>query len=280
MRHPIAFLAAVLLAGAPGALYAAGAAQAGPTRSFATEVPATGLARVKLVVGVGSVDVKAGPVDAVKVTVTALPGNHGHFIFNWSTGTSAGAIPADLHLVTEREGKTLVIRLAGADGSSSGHAIVIGPFGTESGNNGWKGDWTVVLPARLALALEGGVGSFRIRGVAGGVNAKIGVGSLDATLPNGPATIDNGVGRVKLDVASAAYGTVDLTAGVGDVAFTVNGRTNRTGYEHRFVASTQQVTGSGHTNYTLKVGTGHVVLNLGVNGAAAVARAAGGGSGR
>lgn len=266
MNQRIAIFVTAILAAAPGTLFAAGTPAQGALPTFTAQAPATGVTAVDLTVGVGDVSVSAGKADTVKVTVAAEPGGGGHFIFNWTTGTSSGGIPADLHLVVKRRGTDLVVRLAGAGGNDSG-PVVVNPMGTIGGGASWKGHWTLVLPARLAMTLKGGVGKFSVSGLAGGLTAKIGVGDLDAALVNGPVDASIGVGKISADVANPDYGDITLTAGVGDVTFTVKGKKVDTGYQHHFTSATQHAQGAGTTSYRLEAGTGHVELNLGVKGA-------------
>lgn len=263
MNQRIAILVAAILAASPGALYAATAPAQAP-QTFTATAPATGLTAVELTVGVGDVSVSAGKADTVKITVTAEPGGSGHFIFNWTTGTSSGPIPADLHLVTERQGTRLVVRLVGGNGAGGG-PVIVSPMGT-MGDHNWKGHWSLVVPPRLALSLKGGVGKFSISGIAGGLTAKVGVGDVEAALVSGPVDASIGVGKISADVASPEYGDVTLTTGVGDVSFTVNGSKVDSGYEHHFTSATQHAQGTGTTAYRLEAGTGHVELNLGVKG--------------
>ncbi|MGH8427583.1 MAG: hypothetical protein ACRES7_06335 [Gammaproteobacteria bacterium] len=282
--NPKIVLAAILtLAGAPLPLHAATNANdnANTTRTFSQKLSAAGLDGVKLTVNVGDVRVTTADTDTVSITAQAQPGGNGHFIFDWTTGPSANAVPADLQLVAERQGTQLVVRLASAAGSASS-AATVNPAASASGKHimtftlggkmtftdggdesGWKADWTLVLPRRLALDLKTGVGSVEINGIAGGLKANIGVGKLSAQLPQGPLNAKVGVGNISAAIASADYSAVDLSAGVGDVGFTVNGHKNSTNYEHQFTAASQHLDGSGTTAYTLKAGVGHVTLDLG-----------------
>ncbi|MGH8224798.1 MAG: hypothetical protein ACRER1_01410 [Gammaproteobacteria bacterium] len=268
--------ALLLLAATPLAFAAQSSAnKTDATKIFRATAPATGLTGVKLTAGVGTVHVTTSNTDTVSIKATANPGNHMHFIFDWTTGASANALPADLHLVTRREGSQLVVSLAtdagsaaSAESANSGHDTnrlnINGHTYTTDDHSGWKADWTLVLPARLALDLTVGVGKAEISGVGGGVRAKIGVGKLNAQLPQGPMEANVGVGNVKAFIASADYGKVKLTAGVGRVEFDVNGQRNKTGYEKHFTAAEQQVNGGGKTDFTLKAGVGHVDLEIGV----------------
>lgn len=263
MSKPVAAAAALILAAAAGPLYAAAPAGTPAPRTFSQSLAATGLSAVHLVTGVGDVHVTGAATDKVTVTVSAEAGQGGHFIFNWTSGPSGSSLPAGLHLVTARAGQTLTIRLAGASNKQVVVTTPSGGRGITINGSGWKAQWHVVLPARLALTLDGDVGSADVRGIRGGLTAKLSVGTLTATLPAGPVSADVGVGKISADVGSPDYGDVSLTAGVGDVAFTVRGSKVETGYEHHITAGSQHVTGPGTTRYRLAVGTGHVELNLG-----------------
>ena len=282
MNPKIALAAILALAGAPLPLHAAtNNNQSNATRTFSQKLSAAGLDSVKLTVNVGEVRVTTTDTDTVSIKAQAQPGGHGHFIFDWTTGPSANTLPSDLHLVAERRGTQLVVRLASAAGtansattinpaaSASGKSVTTFTLGgkmtfTEGGDeSNWKADWTLVLPRRLALDLKTGVGSVEINGIAGGLDADIGVGKLSAQLPQGPLNAKIGVGNISTAIASADYGAVDLTAGVGDIGFTVNGHKNDTNYEHQFTAASQHLDGPGTTAYTLKAGVGHISLDLG-----------------
>ncbi|MGH8128802.1 MAG: hypothetical protein ACRETC_10690 [Gammaproteobacteria bacterium] len=275
MNHKL-FPALLLLAAAPLALAAQPSTnKTDATKTFSATAPATGLTSVKLTAGVGTVHVTTANTGTVSIKAKAEPGNHMHFIFDWTTGPSANTLPADLHLVTRREGSQLIISLATGAGSApaaasadTGHdrtTFNIGGHSYNTGDNsGWKADWTLVLPARLALDLTVGVGKAQVGGVSGGVQARIGVGKLNITLPQGPVQANVGVGKINAFVTSADYGNVKLTAGVGHVEFDVNGQRNKTGYEKHFTAAEQKTSGSGKTDYTLKSGVGDVELELGV----------------
>ncbi|MGH8273672.1 MAG: hypothetical protein ACRES9_05365 [Gammaproteobacteria bacterium] len=280
---PLAALPFVLFALATNAV--AAEASAAASQNFAATVPAAGLKKVKLDVSVGAAKITTGDTNAVKVRVRAERGNNAHFIFKWTSGNeSANGLPADLHLVTRREGATLVLCLASAQehncaaaarsatsaqhaASSSSNSVVVTPFGSFDNNgnhHGWKTDWTLVIPARLALRLKLGVGDATVSGIAGGLDAEIGVGHLDARLPQGPAKANVGVGHIEAAIGSSDYGPVDLSAGVGHVGFEVNGEEISKGVQKHFTSASQKVSGTGKTAYTLESGVGHVELKLGV----------------
>lgn len=243
MKTPVAVFASAILAAAPGALLAAGTVDSGMTRNFTKDVSAAGLNSVHLSLGVGEVDVSAGAGDSIKVHVTARPGQNSNFIFKWTVGNAESPLPPNLKLVVTRHGNQLDLRL--------------------SPDSDLKSSWTVVLPARLALALDGHVGKLRVSGIAGGLTATLNVGSVEAALVNGPATVSTNVGNIRVNVTNPDYGKVDLNADVGGVRFSVNGSTVTSGLEHQFTSAAQQLSGPGKTTYSLKVNTGHAELNLG-----------------
>lgn len=267
--------ALLLLAAAPLALAAQpSGSSADQARTFNTTASATGLTGVKLTAGVGSIHITTSNTDTVSIKVAAEPGNHMHFIFDWTTGASTNMLPAGLHLITRREGSQLVVNLATGAGSApatasadTGHDTTTYDIGghtyTAGDNPGWKANWTLVLPVHLALDLRVGVGKAQITGVGGGLRARIGVGKLTVQLPKGPVDANVGVGDVKAFITSADYGNVKLTAGVGHVEFDVNGQRNKDGYQTHFTSAEQQVNGPGKTSYSLKAGVGHVDLEIG-----------------
>ncbi len=258
--------ALLLLAASPLAFAAQPSGNTGDmTRTFSKTIPAVGLTGVKLTAQVGTIRVVTANTDTVNIKAVAESGSHMHFIFDWTTGSSTTKIPTDLHLVTRREGTQLVVSLATNASTAGSTASENNTTSFNIGSNsGWKTDWTLVLPARLALDLTVGVGKAKVTGVKGGLQAHIGVGKLRAQLPQGPVNATIGVGNIKIFITRADYGKVKLTAGVGDVEFDVNGHTSDTGYKKNFTAADQQVSGRGKTDYMLKSGVGHVDLELGV----------------
>lgn len=274
MRSKTVFVAFLLAA--PTLALAAPGGKDDTTRTFTQTVSAAGLTSVALDATVGEVHITTADTDSVSIKAVAEPGSRMHFIFDWTTGSSANKLPADLHLIAARKGSRLVIGLATAAGTASlpasaasaasagHHIIIMGGSSYGSGEQNWKADWTLVLPARLALDLNTGVGKATVSGVGAGVHARIGVGKLDLRLPQGPVDATVGVGDVEAAIGSADYGKVSLAAGVGRVSFEVSGRRIETGYQHHFTSAEQRVNGPGKTAYTLKAGVGHVNLRLGV----------------
>ncbi len=228
---------------------------AGPAHLVTASVPARGTKSLHLTVRVGSLRVTTGNTNTVKVRVQAVEGSSGHFIFTWRTHTGKPELPANLRLLMHRSGNTLQLCL-GTDSCSGSETHV-------ESVNGWAAHWDVVVPKRFHVKVDAGVVDARILGIRGGLDANIGVGKLEATLPSGPVSAKIGVGKLDVAVASPDYGAVDLATGVGDASFWVKGRKITDGFHREFTSSSQHTAGKGTTSYELKAGTGHVVLRLG-----------------
>lgn len=273
MKTLFALCVALSLAALSAPIFAANA----NSHSFEKTVPAAGISRLDLEGSVGEVHIKAADTDTIKVKAEAKPGNHIHFIFDWTVGNKpAGQLPEGLHLVMASANGTLTPCLTvvpgnsgcsaelAASSSSAQHStsVTIGPLGNvrvNNSNHSWKADWTIVVPAHLAVKLKLNVGSAEVQGIAGGLSAKINVGHLNATLPRGPIDAKVDVGHIDAKVGSADYGPVKLQSNIGDTTFSVHGR-------HIATPQKQTLHGSGETSYTLTTNIGHIGLELGVAG--------------
>lgn len=245
-------------------------------RTFSKTTPAAGIKTLKLDVKVGTVNVTTSKTDNVGINVSATPRDSMHFIFDWSSGNGPpNQLPAGMHLVAQRQGDTLVVSMeSGASGKSGSSAATtssdnwnVGSVHIHtdgSGDNNWKGDWTITVPARLALDLKVGVGDLKIHGTAGGLRADVGMGKLAAELAKGPIRANVGMGSLTARVLDDDYGTVSLSAGVGTVAFKIHGKQDEAGYQKEFTSAKQEVNGPGKTSYKLQSGLGSVELDIGV----------------
>lgn len=266
--------ATLLLAAAPLALAGQPAGQDKPplTQQFNSTVPATGVSRIKIEVQVGQVRILAAKTESIEIrSVASASHNQMHFIFDWSAGNPEQPLPQGLHLVTRQQGDTLVVELrSDEDGSVAPDAGTANGGGDEDklktghGPFGWKSDWTVRMPAGIAVDLVLGAGEADIYGLSGGVSANVGAGKLDAQLAKGPLEAKVGAGEVTASVLSADYGSVSLSSGVGNVEFEVRGSPERTGYDRSIIGARQSLTGTGDTAYKLTAGAGQVGLKLGV----------------
>ena len=109
-----------------------------------------------------------------------------------------------------------------------------------SDNDDVKEQWRIFMPASVAVNLEMGVGRVETRG-------------MDNSLE-----IDLGVGEVKVN-HSHEYADVELTSGVGDVSFSVNGR--QAGVQRAMVSASYSARLQGQGNLHVDVGVGEVDVN-------------------
>ncbi len=98
--------------------------------------------------------------------------------------------------------------------------------------------WQIKLPAKLALALEIGVGDIQIEDFANNLEMKVGVGSV----------------RVEID--DTDYALIHATAGVGDAS--IRGFRNHADNERNFVSADSYYHGDGVLEMTIEVGVGDV----------------------
>ena len=99
--------------------------------------------------------------------------------------------------------------------------------------------WVVKIPRQLALDLQLGVGSIKLDGTAGDVDANIGVGSFSAQLP------------------VQEFKNIELSAGVGDVSLQSNtGKTER----NHLVGAELEYTGPGERAMDITVGVGDATV--------------------
>ncbi|MGH9860185.1 MAG: hypothetical protein ACRD5F_09205 [Candidatus Acidiferrales bacterium] len=82
--------------------------------------------------------------------------------------------------------------------------------------DGIEEDWSLEVPARLAARITLGVGSVRVRGIAGGVLLKVNVGEIEAEVPGGNIEAEVNVGDIRATTGSNSYERIRLDANVGD----------------------------------------------------------------
>jgi hypothetical protein len=203
---------------AVAAMTFAAAAAGADHRDLEFNRPAAGIQSVELQVGVGDVSITADPADVVAAHVEVSP-KRSHL---W--GSSSSDLDS-LEISGEMRGDTLVLRLK----PSPGHDVEFGE------------DWTVRLPARLALRLKVGVGDVRVVDMAGDVVTKVGVGD------------------VRLEGTYDSFGDIHSSCGVGDATLrTPAGRNEGEG----FIAHTLKATGPGKAEIRIEAGVGDVTIHL------------------
>lgn len=222
-------------------------AQAAGPRTLSADIPAAGVNRLVLNLGVGRAVISASPDDQVHVRVT-LRQKQQHFLwfFHWMSSGSAREIAA-ANLSRQRSGDSLSLGIE---------------YAGRPDNGDLKQDWTVELPARLAVDAIMKVGQLTIGGVTGGINARLSVGQLDIDAPRGPVTGAVDVGEIRVHSASPQPGNLSLSSNIGEVALYVNGKYARHAGEHNGLGHRIRLPGSGPDNMKLSVNVGEVNLRI------------------
>jgi len=206
------------LAIALAALSVAAVALSAERRIIELNRTAQGVEAVEIQAGVGDVSVTADPANAVTAHVEVSPKKSSFW------GSGARDIE-NLDIAGEMRGTTLVLRLRPEDGHDT-------KFGE---------DWTVRLPARLALKVKLGVGDVTVIDMGSDVRAEVGVGD------------------VKIEGTYEVFGDIHANCGVGDATLrTPAGRNEGEG----FIAHTLRATGPGKAEIHVEAGVGDVTIRL------------------
>lgn len=245
-RHPAAAPAEVPSeASVPTAGTGAAPESAGP-RSLQADLDTTGVAKLGLDVGVGEVHVTASPDDRLHVVVT-LRQKEREFLwfFHWMSQGSTRSI-AGAKLKEERQGDRLNLSL---DYPHLGDQDDI------------KQEWEVQAPARLALDADMKVGELSIKGLAGGVTARLDVGELSIDAPKGAIDGIVNVGEIRAKSGSAVHGKISLSSTIGEALLYINGE--QSGYHmHGGLGNSVRVDGAGPDAMNLSVNVGEASLRI------------------
>jgi len=98
--------------------------------------------------------------------------------------------------------------------------------------------WRVMMPAKLALEIEVGVGEIHIEEFTNSLDMEVGVGS------------------VRVDVADTDYELIHVAVGVGDAE--IRGFANRADNERNFISADAYYHGEGELKIEIEVGVGDV----------------------
>ena len=103
--------------------------------------------------------------------------------------------------------------------------------------------WRVLLPAKLAVEMDLGVGDIRIEEFSNSLEMEVGVGA------------------VRVEVNDTEYREIHLSAGVGDAS--IRGFDGRSDNERSFISAESFYHGTGELNIDIEVGVGDIqVRNL------------------
>ena len=98
--------------------------------------------------------------------------------------------------------------------------------------------WRVMMPAKLALEIDMGVGDIHIENFSNSLDMEVGVGS------------------VRVEVADTDYQLIHASAGVGDAA--IRGFANRADNERNFISADAYYHGDGELEIEIELGVGDV----------------------
>lgn len=98
--------------------------------------------------------------------------------------------------------------------------------------------WRVLLPAKLAVEMNLGVGDIRIKEFTNSLEMEVGVGA------------------VRIEVNDTDYEEIHLSAGVGDAS--ISGFSNGSDNERSFISADSYYHGSGELTINIEVGVGDV----------------------
>lgn len=221
-----------------GALVVASAAFAAEPRVLEGSWSAAELAAVEIEAGVGEITIVASDDTEVVLEIELTARRGGLF----SSMRRAEREVADAELAVEVIGETLRLEVV-----------------SDSEERRFEEEWTLELPARLAVRIDHGVGDVKVRDTVGGVFLEGGVGDVRIEVGGGDVTIDLGVGDVTVRGPSSMYGPVECSVGVGDADLRVDGdRIDDDGFIGRSVSAR----GSGSNTIIVEVGVGDCTVDL------------------
>jgi hypothetical protein len=227
--RPLAWTAAVLVV-----LGAAPSVAA--TRTISFEHTAAGVSAISLDTSVGDVEIVAADTDTISAEVELRP-KTGIFGSSRRSEEEMEKVEVDGRL----KGDTLELQLS------------------PRSHDDYKANWSVRLPASLAVTLDAGVGDVRIQGVRGALKLDLGVGDIRVSDASTDVEIDNGVGDVSVDGHWAAFGEIDASCGVGDATVrTPDGRLGGKG----FIGHEASTKGPGSARLKVDNGVGDVTISL------------------
>jgi hypothetical protein len=214
--------------------------QAAGPKTLSRTVPAADLVAIELDSGVGDIEI-TGRDDAAEVMIDVV-----------LTPRRGGLFSSMRRAEQEVEEATLR-----ADVKGDRLSLGIDPEGED---RRFEEKWTIVLPARLYVTIDHGVGDVELRGISGGLEIESGVGDVLAEVGSGDVRIELGVGDASLRAPADAYASAEASGGVGDARLSVRGeRISGSG----FVGKSASWTGDGNFHIDMEVGVGdaHIKLN-------------------
>ncbi len=220
---------------------------AAATRTLSADIPAAGINKLAIAVGVGELRVTPSRDAAVHVRV-ALRQKSREFLwfFHWQSSSTAREIQA-AQITRQKQGDRLVLSLSEPKNLD---------------NDDVKQKWSVQVPARLAVDINMKVGQATVTGIAGGVHADLNVGEIDLDTPRGPMSADVNVGQIRAESGSAQHGDITLSSTIGEAALYINGKRVGGAGGHNGLGRSISFSGSGPDSMKLSVNVGEVDLRI------------------
>ncbi len=221
-------------------LVAALTADAADTRTLTRSVDAASITRLVLDSGIGDVEIIATP-DATEIAIEVI-----------LTPRRGGFFSSKRRAEEEVEAATL-----SADIKRDRLQLKITPEADD--DRRFEENWSIRLPATVAVKLDHGVGDVDIRGIDAGVEVDSGVGEVRVEVGGGDVSIDLGVGTAVVRGPAAAYASAEGSGGVGDARISARGeKISGAG----FVSHSATWEGDGTFHIEVSVGVGDAVITL------------------
>ena len=196
--------------------------------------------------GLMAVDIE-GHVGKMQILASTSPGIRVRLDVRQSNSNGNRRVrgnPQSVDLRTRRDGSRLVINTSGD-------------------HEDLEETWVVEIPSHLQVEAKLGVGEMDVRGVRGGLRAKVGVGGVRIDVPEGDVEAESGVGEVEVRSATNSYGNVDVRAGVGNGRVSIDGREFRQPNRPPGPSERISLTGNGRDRLQIRSGVGNAELTIG-----------------
>jgi len=177
--------------------------------ALSADVLAAGLTHLTFAAGSGEAKLTASADEAVHVQLDLEQQQKSFlWLFRWMSDATAHDL-AGARLQQERSGDGLSVSLIYPSGDS--HSDV-------------KQKWTISVPARFALDAAMDAGRLVIRGVGGGVAARLGAGDLTIHVTGGSLKASVGAGRVHVISDTVQPGKLSVKSTLGLAALSFDGK--------------------------------------------------------
>jgi len=215
-------------------------AGAADTKTLTRSVTVGSISQVVLDSGIGDVEIQAVPgAEEIVVEVVLTPRRGGIFSSKRRAEQEVGA--AFLSAEIKRDRLELTIEPKADD------------------DRRFEENWSVTIPASIAIKLNHGVGDVDIRGADSGIELDSGVGEVRVEAGGGDISIDLGVGTAVVRAPASVYASAEGAGGVGDANLTVRGKKISSG---GFVGHSATWEGNGTFHIEVSVGVGDAVITL------------------